>query len=116
MAAKTKKVRKTQNLVWDEEAGGGPRKAFLQEVAAVSTVDLATVKKGVRALTLVVTRHLREKKKCMLPNMARLEVKVTPAREASIQFLFGKQCQLQARREKKHIKVTVLKPLRDTQK
>ncbi len=114
--AKTKKVRKTQNLVWDEEAGGGPRKAFLQEVAAASTVDLADVKKGVRALTLVVTRHLREKKKCMLPNMARLEVKVTPAREASTKILFGKQCQLKARREKKRIKVTVLKPLRDSQK
>lgn len=92
---------------------GVPYKAFLQEVAAVSAVDLGAVKKGVHALTTVVTRRLREGKNCTVPNLAHLELKTIPAREACTKTIFGKRCQVKACRQKKKVRVTVLKPLRD---
>ena len=93
--------------------GGVPRLGFLQEVAAASKLACSTVQKGVEGLKVVVPRHLREKKSCIIPNLVQIRVKITPARDACTKYLFGKQFQLKARRETKQVKVYALKPLRE---
>ena len=97
----------------ESNASGLPRLGFIQDVAAASNVAVAATQKGFEGLKVVIKRHLREKKTCVVPNLVQIVVKIKPAREACTKTYFGKRFQLKARRETKSIKVYASKALRE---
>ena len=109
----TKKKNRRDMALAESNASGLPRLGFIQDVAAASNVAVAAVQKGFEGLKVVIKRHLREKKTCVVPNLVQIVVKIKPAREACTKTYFGKRFQLKARRETKSVKVYASKALRE---
>ena len=113
-AALKKSKTKDVNLAKDGPLRGkAARNDFLTDVATVSSLPLGDVKKCLDGLRITLSRQLRENKKCRIPNIATLTLKVYPGREESTQTIFGKEKVVKARDEFKRIIIAPLKELKD---
>ena len=112
------KVMKDANLLSEAPVRGKTARAdFLTDIATASTLPLQDVKKCLDALRVTISRNLRENKKCRIPNMLSLRLRIYPAREESTKIVFGKEKTVKARpTELKKITASALKPLKDSVK
>jgi len=110
-----KKAMKDTNLLSRQPLRGtSARCDFLTNVATASSLPLQDVKKVLDGLRVTVSRNLREHKRCVIPNMMSLRLKIYPARPEHKQIVFGKEKTVKARHtEMKKILVSTLKPLKE---
>ena len=116
-AAKTapKKVQAKDNVNLAKDApprGKAATNDFITNVATSSGLQLGEVKKCIDGLRITVSRQLREHKKCRIPTIASLKLKLTPARKESTRTIFGVEKTLRARPEAQKIIVAPLKELK----
>ena len=109
-----KKSKDNINLAKEEPLRGkAARNDFLSDLATASSLPVGDVKKCLDGLRITLSRQLRENKKCRIPNIATLTLKIIPAREESKQTIFGKEKTIKARGEVKKIVIAPLKVLKD---
>jgi len=115
MAPKKAMKKDTHLLSQQPLRGQSARCNFLTDVATTSTLPLQDVKKVLDGLRITVARNLREHKRCVIPNMMSLRLKIYPARAEYKQIVFGKEKTVKARHaEMKKIMVSTLNPLKES--
>ena len=110
-----KKVKAKDNVNLTKNAPPRSKAAtneFIVNVATASGLPLGEVKKCIDGLRITVSRHLREHKRCRIPTIASLKLKVNPAREESTKTIFGVEKTVKARPEARKIIIAPLKELK----
>ena len=110
-----KKVQAKDNVNLAKNApprGKAATNDFITNVATSSGLTLGEVRKCIDGLRTTVSRQLQEHKKCRIPTIASLKLKVNPAREESTKTIFGVEKTVKARPEAKKIIIAPLKELK----
>ena len=97
----------------NKDDAGPAATPIAEEVAKLSGVSPACVKKVVAGLMTTVAKRLRENGQCRIPDIAVVRAKTLPARPAGSRDLFGlKNVHVKARPVTTKITAAALKPLR----